>query len=455
MDRIEQKILEIIEKNADKICAFGQDIWTHAELGFQEFRTSGKFQEEMDKLGIKYEKELAVTGVKAYLKEQTEGEIRLALMGEMDALPFPNHKDANPETGAAHCCGHNAQLTGVMGAALALSDPEVKAALGGNVIFFAVPSEEASTAPELEREMMADGRIRYIGGKSELIRIGAVDDIDLTVGHHVNVGPDGDSYVVSNSTSMGFIEKYIKYTGIAQHPANSPKSIDALSAATLAMHAIDLQREAINHFFDWNTHILHGFIHNGGRATNIISDNVDMDYDIRARTPNAMLDIAYRVDRSLKGAAMAMGAGLEIETVPGYLPVQPVKDASVVDEVFELVDPEHKHKVTQMTPDMVGGTTDFGDLSCIMPVLQFNTSRHTGTGHTDTFDVKDPYEYYVTPAKCFALLAYRLLKNNAEKAKQLLKENKPLMTKADYLNYMETVTNKEKVDMVPVPEKFI
>ena len=51
MDRIEQKILEIIEKNADKICAFGQDIWTHAELGFQEFRTSGKFQEEMDKLG--------------------------------------------------------------------------------------------------------------------------------------------------------------------------------------------------------------------------------------------------------------------------------------------------------------------------------------------------------------------------------------------------------------------
>ena len=61
----------------------------------------------------------------------------------------------------------------------------------------------------------------------------------------------------------------------------------------------------------------------------------------------------------------------------------------------------------------------------------------------------------MTPAKCFALLAYRLLKDNAEKAKQLLKENKPLMTKADYLNYMETVTNKEKVDMVPVPEKFI
>ena len=92
-------------------------------------------------------------------------------MGEMDALPIPSHVDANPETGASHCCGHNAQLTAIMGAALALTDPEVKAALGGNVTFFAVPAEEFVEL-ELKDKMREDGVIRYGGGKCELIRIG-------------------------------------------------------------------------------------------------------------------------------------------------------------------------------------------------------------------------------------------------------------------------------------------
>lgn len=50
-------------------------------------------------------------------------------MGEFDALPIPTHPYANPATGSAHCCGHHAQTTGVIGAAIALSDPEITAAL--------------------------------------------------------------------------------------------------------------------------------------------------------------------------------------------------------------------------------------------------------------------------------------------------------------------------------------
>ena len=42
LDRIEQKIVEIIDKKAEEIIAFGTDIWNHAELGYKEVRTSGK-----------------------------------------------------------------------------------------------------------------------------------------------------------------------------------------------------------------------------------------------------------------------------------------------------------------------------------------------------------------------------------------------------------------------------
>ena len=185
MDRIEKKILDIIDRNAEKIIAFGDDIWHHAELGFAEFRTSQKFAEHLESLSLSCERELAVTGVKSYLKEKKDGEIRVALMGEMDALPISDHVDANPETGAAHCCGHDAQLTGVMGASFALADPEVQAALGGNIVFFGVPSEEGSTLA-IKEPLMAAGKIHSGGGKCEFIRNGVMDDIDITVGHHIH-----------------------------------------------------------------------------------------------------------------------------------------------------------------------------------------------------------------------------------------------------------------------------
>ena len=364
MDKIEQRIIEIIEQNAERICNFGDDIWHHAELGYQEYHTSQKFREHLDSIGLEHEDGLAITGVKSYLKPKKEGEVRIALMGEFDALPFPKHPDVNPETGAAHCYGHNAQITGVMGASIALTDPVVKEALGGNIAFIGVPSEEGSTAPEEKAKLIAEGKI-------EFIRLGVMDDINLTVGHHVHseAGKEAKKHIALNATSMGFLEKYITYTGIPQHPARAHMAVDAQAAALLAM-----------------------------------------------------------------------GAGVEIRTEAGYLPVVPVKDASVVEEVLEMIDPEGKYTRITQGPDTVAGTTDFGDLSNIMPVFQFKTGGSVGSTHTVEFHVTAPYEYYITPAKCFALIAYRLLKDDAKLAKQVVAENKPLMTKEEYLAYMEEMS---------------
>jgi len=451
MDHIEQKILEIIDQNAEKIIAFGDDIWHHAELGYQEFRTAGKFSSEMKALGLETEEGIAITGVKSYLKDKKDDELCIALMGEFDALPFPGHVDANPETGAAHCCGHNAQITGVMGAALALADPEIREALGGNVAFMGVPSEEGSTIPEVKDKLMEEGKICYLGGKSEFIRVGAMDDISLTVGHHV-MG-NGNEYLVMNAPSMGFIHKNIKFLGKSAHPAFVHSAVDTQAAAVLAMQLVNAQREGLEHFYAWNKYILHGVILNGGRASNVVVDNTDVAYEIRGKTTATIQDIAYRVDRAVKATAMATGAGVEMHSVPGYMPIIPVKDASIVDEVFEVLDPEHKHPVVHYGADDAAGTSDFGDLSCIMPVLQFNTGGHNGVlCHLIDFNVADPYEYYVVPAKCFALLAYRLLKDNAKKAKELIAENKPLMTKEEYLNLMESFRSSMSIEMNPVPD---
>ena len=125
MDRKEHKILERIDQNREKIIAFARDIYDHAELGYKEYRTAGKFVEALRDTGItEIQEKLAVTGVKGYLSGGQEGPT-VALIGELDALAIPNHAHAWAETGAAHCCGHHAQMAGVMGAALALTDPEI------------------------------------------------------------------------------------------------------------------------------------------------------------------------------------------------------------------------------------------------------------------------------------------------------------------------------------------
>lgn len=142
IDVTEQKILDIIDAKREVILRFARDIYTHAELGYKEYRTSEKFADFMKELGLNIQSKLAVTGVKAYLNEEKKDTLSLALIGELDALRIPAHKYVNPETQAAHCCGHHAQLAGVIGAALALSDEEIKDKLDGQVVFFAVPAEE-------------------------------------------------------------------------------------------------------------------------------------------------------------------------------------------------------------------------------------------------------------------------------------------------------------------------
>ena len=70
MDATESKIIEQIDRHRDEIIAFARDIYTHAELGYKEFRTSQKAKEFLEKLGLKVEDGFAITGVKGYLNPE-------------------------------------------------------------------------------------------------------------------------------------------------------------------------------------------------------------------------------------------------------------------------------------------------------------------------------------------------------------------------------------------------
>lgn len=440
MNRIEQRIIDVIENKREDILAFGRDIHAHAEMGYKEHRTAEKFARAMEGLGLQTARNLAITGVKSTLVSNAACDVCVALLGEYDALMIPDNASSNPETGAAHCCGHDAQLTGVVGAAIALCDDSVRESLGGNVCFFGVPSEEYGEI-EYKDSLMRAGKIRYGGGKSELIRIGAFDDIDMCIAHHSGNAP----LSVGSGTNSGFVSKVIRYTGLAAHAAGSPdKGINALSAATLGLSAVGMIRET----FPDEQHIrVHAIVTKGGDLVNIIPNQVVLEGMVRALTMDGVRETEKKFDRALLGGAISMGAGIRISTRPGYLPAVPVADNEVLLEAAAVAAPHIKAQVIPAHAHS-GGSTDVGDVQHLMPVLQFHTGGFSGSIHGADFAVVDEDLYYILAAKMFALSTYRLLRAKASKARELIDDYQPRLTKDSYIEYMESMIRDETLSKI-------
>src|SRR5438132_1718255 len=132
-------VCEAIDRHGNEIIELGERILHHPETGFNETRTSALVAERMAALGLMPQTGLALTGVKGRIRGRAPGP-RLALIGELDSLRTSDHPLADPHTGAAHSCGHNAQIAGMLGVAMGLSAIGAADHLAGQVVFFAVPA---------------------------------------------------------------------------------------------------------------------------------------------------------------------------------------------------------------------------------------------------------------------------------------------------------------------------
>jgi amidohydrolase len=441
MDQTEQRILQQIDLHRQDIINFGWDIWAHGELGFKEQRTAGRFAQAMTGLGLPVATGLALTGVKARLNPNRADCVSLALLGEMDALRIPDCPSYNADTQGAHCCGHHAQLAGVFGAAIALSDPQIADQLDGQVTFFAVPAEEYGEIT-FKNQLMAQGKIAYGGGKCELIRTGAFDDIDLCLAHHIGF----EGIQLGSGSGNGFVSKVIRYTGRAAHAASAPhKGVNALSAASLGLQALALNRET---FRDEDCVRVHPILTQGGDLVNVVPAQASLETLVRAKTLEAIADADRKTDRSFLAGASALGAGCRIETMPGYLPYLA---QACPEELFEAAQLAAPHKPVAPFPldRHSGGSSDVGDLQHLMPVLTFRTGGASGGGlHSADFQVVDEEEAYVVTAKIFALSAYRLLRNGAALARDLAGHYQPRFAdRTEYCAFLDSFRRTEELPL--------
>lgn len=435
MDSVKTEIQNTIMNKKDELLAFADDIFRHPELGYREYRTKEKVMDLFCRMGLHRISFYGLTGVKAWLSDSPDPSLpRIAILGEMDAVISPQHPFADPQTHAAHACGHFAGLTAMIGAGMALlkSAPSI----AGNVCLIAVPAEEYVEI-SYRQQLLSQNHIRYLGGKQQLIYEGCFDDVDIAMMVHA-LTDTAFPQINLFSQAGGFIGKSVQFFGKEAHAGGAPYlGVNALNAASAALMCIHAIRET---FRDEDHVRVHPIITKGGDIVNTVPADVRMESYVRAANIKAMADANRKVDRAINGGTYAVGASCAIHNLPGYLPLE---ESLELSEMFAENIPLFSSETTAFYHQPFCGSTDLGDLSFLLPVIQPTVSGFCGELHSKDFCMTDPFQAILLPAMLLAAAASDLLSNNAKKGKKILKDFSR-KTKDDYIAMWESILTPDQ-----------
>lgn len=429
-DELKQALLAQIDADKEEIMELGNWFWKNPESGYKEFKTGAKAVEVLRSLGLDVRDGLAITGARADVKCGSDGPT-VAFLGEIDSLILPSHPECDKVTGAVHSCGHCSHVTNMLAIAMGLVRSGIAKELAGRVAFITTPAEECIEI-DMRQDLIRQGKIKYLGGKQQLIAEGVFNDVDIAIMSHLQSG-----FNYNAPLHNGFIMKQVTFLGRAAHAGTSPASgINAMNAITLAQNAIALLRET----FSFNNTIrVHGIVTSGGEVINIIPDRTTINYQLRADNLDTIEWLSKVFDRAMKGAAMAIGADVEITTLPGYLPI--VND----DDMIAVCNRAVKQFGEDLTVSGTGfsyGSTDMGDVSQIMPAVHTAHPGASGTGHGSDYAIANPEKAYVEGAKYQAAMLVDLLADNAELGRKIAAHKKDHLTVEQYLETLEKFNKK-------------
>ena len=424
-----------IDRRGNEAIGIAKDILSHPEPGFREHRTSRVVGDKLKALGVPVEEGIGITGLRGIVDSGRAGPT-VAVIGELDSLIVPGHPNADLATGAAHACGHHCQIGSMIASVIGLLVDGVMDALSGRVAFLAVPSEEYIEI-EYRDEMRRSGKIEFLGGKPEFIRLGKLDDVDMAMMTHTIASPKAAKFAVGGSNN-GMLAKRISFIGTAAHAGAAPYSgVNALNAAMIAMSAINAQRET---YRDEDTIRVHPIITKGGAAVSSVPADVRMETFVRGSSVEAFMSASRKVDRALRAGAIAVGGSVRITTLPGYMPIrsEPIMLDLHKANAASIVGNGNIKPLGHRT-----GSTDMGDVSQIMPVIHPYVVAASGKSHGDDYVIEDYDTAVLTAGKAMAMTVIDLLADGASKALEVRDSYQSPMSKSEYLSTIRNMTKEE------------
>ncbi len=249
---------------------------------------------------------------------------------------FMSEYDALPDIG--HGCGHNLIAGVALGAGVVLKSLMAEENLPGRVTVMGTPAEEKR------------------GCKIDLIRAGALADVDIVLMAHPSDHPTSQSV-----RDAGILQLIVRFQGKAAHAAEAPeKGLNALDAVRLAFSGVDAWRQQLPEACR-----IHGVIRNGGVAPNIIPDAAEADFYLRSPDLDFLRRMQHRFENIVQGAALMTDTGFQIELVPNAF--KPGKPNPELNRAFMVLAREYG-----MNPQWRGpsrASSDFGDVTHEVPAM--------------------------------------------------------------------------------------
>jgi aminobenzoyl-glutamate utilization protein B len=364
-----------IDASAETYWEAALKIWSWAEPGYQEVRSSALLAEILERRGFSVERGVAEIPT-AFVASFGSGRPVIGILAEFDALPglsqepVPQRRPRR-ETDWGHACGHHLFGAGSVAAAVAVAGAIERGDLSGTVRLYGTPAEEGG------------------GAKVFMVRAGLFDDVDAVLHWHPS-----DENSAGDPSTLARIAAKFRFHGTSAHAAKAPEQgRSALDAVELMNHATQLLRE---HTPDLTR--IHHVITEGGRAPNVVPDFAEVYYYVRHPDASTAREVFERVRKCAQAGALATETELSVEYLGGVNNVMPNDTLSRVtitnlqalnDWTYTrpqrtwaaeiqatLASPKPLDSVRTVS-DKQGETrtssTDVGDVSWVVPTTGFTT----------------------------------------------------------------------------------
>ena len=317
-----------------------RDIHSNPELSSEEFRTMNVISEYLTYHNIKHKTNVAGTGIIAdiYGKDKS---FTAAFRADIDALPINDLKHcsyASKNKGVCHACGHDVHTAINMGIANIFSNNNNNKIIPPcNIRLIFQPAEET------------------VGGAWQMIKENALENVNVIYALHVSPNID-TGYVQINDdiVNAGCLDFKIKVYGKSSHGANPAGGVDAIVISSKIIN--DLQTIISRNVHAEDSAVITIGTINGGNASNIICDYVEMTGTIRTLREITMEKIKNRIKKVIKCISNSFDGDAEFIELVYYPSLINWKDASniVRENAVNLLG---ENKVLKSKPSL--GSEDF------------------------------------------------------------------------------------------------
>jgi amidohydrolase len=392
------EIQEITKSLAPRLIEIRRHIHAHPELSGQEYQTAAYVAGVLSSCGLRVQEAVGKTGVVGDLNGEKNQEKILAIRTDMDALPIQEKTDldfASRKPGIMHACGHDVHTTLGLGVAMVLS--RLSKPLPQTIRFIFQPAEEIAQ------------------GASWMVQDGVMRDVQAIFGVHVFPSISAESVGIrygALTAAADDLEIFIQ--GESGHGARPHEAKDAI---WIASQVITTLQQAISRTQNPLRPIVLSIGQiNGGRAPNVIADQVRMAGTVRSLHPETHANLPDWIEGIVKSVCHTYGAGYEMNYRRG---VPSVQNDLALTQILEEASREAwgNERVLILTEPSLGAE-DFSLYLEHAPGSMFRLGvgfgdRNNPPLHHPEFEVNEAA--IMTGVVTLAYAAYKYCLNNAEK----------------------------------------